>query len=167
MTASQYVRYGALSGLLLLCAVMLSSNENNENSVFAQNISAISPASDQFSIDDSSPNSSLDSVNDNDNDESTGSSGSNDDHGQGTAEEQDTNEQGATSSTEQDGATEVQEQNDNDGQGTSSSTEQDGATEEQTPNEATEGEQTNTDYQLANSLLDLRNKIDEVLTFLK
>ena len=83
MIDSQYIKYGALSGFLLLCTLMLNTSVDNENSVFAQNTSSLTPAPEEFSTDESSPNSSLNNDDDNDNDESTGSSGSDDDDDDG------------------------------------------------------------------------------------
>jgi hypothetical protein len=126
MTGSQYVRYGVLSGLLLLCTILvLSTIGDNHNLVFAQ----ITPAPGKSANDDSSPNSS---TNNNDDGGSTSSSGSNNDngehgmasteqvgttdgHGQGitptqlddTKEERGSEDQGATL-TEQDQTTEEQ-----------------------------------------------------------
>ena len=86
MIGSQYVKYGALYGLLLLCTLMLSTSEDNENSVFAQ----ITPAPEKFGSDESSPNSSS-STDDSNDDGSIDSSGSNNDNdGLGTEEQDET-----------------------------------------------------------------------------
>jgi hypothetical protein len=54
MNYSQHIKYGALSGLILLCTIMLSVTIDNQGSVFAQ----ISPAPQKFGSDESSTNSS-------------------------------------------------------------------------------------------------------------
>mgnify|MGYP003287663759 CR=1 FL=1 len=99
MTGSQYVKYGVLSGLLLLCAIMVSMNGDKQNSAFAQ----ITPAAGNVATDESSPNSSTDN---NGGDGSTGSSSSNND-----------NDKQGTTSTEQEGTAEEKENNDGHGEG--------------------------------------------------
>ena len=116
MIHSQYIKYGALSGLLLLCTLMLSTDEDNQNSVFAQ----ITPAPEKFGSDESSPNSSPSTDDSNNEDGSTGSSGSNGDSDEQTTttEEPDettiTEEQDETTTTtteEQDTDTESEQTN--------------------------------------------------------
>jgi hypothetical protein len=100
MIDARYIQYGALSGLLLLCTIMLSTIDDEENSVFAQ----ITPASEKFGSDKSSPNSSP-STDDSNDDGSIDSSGSNDDNdGPGTEEQDET----TTATEEQDTNTEFE-----------------------------------------------------------
>jgi hypothetical protein len=100
MIDARYIQYGALSGLLLLCTIMLSTIDDEENSVFAQ----ITPASEKFGSDKSSPNSSP-STDDSNDDGSIDSSGSNDDNdGPGTEEQDET----TTAIEEQDTNTEFE-----------------------------------------------------------
>ena len=78
MTQNHYVKYGALSGLLLICTILLNTAEDNPRLALAQ----ITPAPEKFgSGDDSSTNNSPDtgdSNGDNQNDGATGSSGDDD-----------------------------------------------------------------------------------------
>jgi hypothetical protein len=149
MTSSQHVIYGVLSGLLLLCTILLSTIGDNHNFVFAQ----ITPAPAKSANDESSPNSS---TNNNYGGGSIGSSGSNNHN----------HEQGTTS-TEQDGTTEShgqgitptqQDDTKEEGQITNDQgatlTEQDHTTEKQ----GMEHEQTNP---LAEEIM---NKVDKILS---
>jgi cytoskeletal protein RodZ len=120
MASCQYVRYGVLSRLLLLCTILvLSTIGANHNLIFAQ----ITPAPGKSANDDSSPNSSTN----NDDDGSTSSS----DKGGATLTEQDGTKEGhgqGITPTQQDDTKEV----DSDSQGT---TEGQGATlTEEQPN---------------------------------
>jgi hypothetical protein len=99
MTDVRYIKYGALSGLLLLCTIILSTIEDEENSIFAQ----ITPSPEKFGSDESSPNSSPHTHGSNDDNGSTDSSGSNDDNdGLGTEEQDETT---TTTTEEQDETT--------------------------------------------------------------
>lgn len=86
MFDSHYVKYGALSGFLLLYAIMLSTIEDNQNSVFAQ----ITPAPEKFGSDEAAPGSSSSNNEGGDEDSiSTESSGPSDDNeGQDTISEE-------------------------------------------------------------------------------
>jgi hypothetical protein len=100
MIDARYIQYGALSGLLLLCTIMLSTIDDEENSVFAQ----ITSATEKFGSDKSSPNSSP-STDDSNDDGPIDSSGSNDDNdGPGTEEQDET----TTATEEQDTNTEFE-----------------------------------------------------------
>jgi hypothetical protein len=149
MTSSQHVTYGMLSGLLLLCTILLSTIGNNHNLVFAQ----ITPAPAKSANDESSPNSF---TNNNYDGGSTDPSSSNND-----------NVEQGTTSTEQDGTTEghgqgitptQQDDTKEEGQITDDQgatlTEQDHTTEEQ----GMEHEQTNP---LAEEIM---NKVDKILS---
>lgn len=114
MTQNPYVKYGILSGLLLLCTILLNTAEDNPRLALAQ----ITPAPEKFgSADDSSTNSSPDTGDgngDDQNDGSTGSSGDDDADDNGISE-------GASSSDEaiEEDSTEISDSNDdNDGQST-------------------------------------------------
>jgi hypothetical protein len=73
MIQTRHIKYGTISGLLLLCAIMLSTTEDSQRLVFAQ----ISPAPEKAG---SSSEPENNNSNDNNNDDSSGSSsGSNDD----------------------------------------------------------------------------------------
>jgi hypothetical protein len=148
MTGSQYVRYGVLSGLLLLCTILIGTIGDNHNLVLAQ----ITPAPGKSANDESSPNSS---TNNNYDGGSTGSPGPNNhNHEQGTTlTEQDGTTEGhgqGITPTQQD---DTREELDTDDQG-ATSTEQDHTTEEQ----GMEHEQTNP---LAE---EITNKVDKILS---
>src|ERR671911_107908 len=68
MVQMHYIRYGIISGLLLLCTIALSATEDGQRLVFAQ----ITPAPEKAG------DSSSDIGNSNDNDESSGSSSGSD-----------------------------------------------------------------------------------------
>ena len=68
MVQMHYIRYGIMSGLLLLCTIALSATEDGQRPVFAQ----ITPAPEKAG------DSSSDIGNSNDNDESSGSSSGSD-----------------------------------------------------------------------------------------
>jgi hypothetical protein len=151
MSCSLHVTYGVLSGLLLLCTILLSTIGNNHNFVFAQ----ITPAPGKLASDASSPNSST-------NNNYDGGSGSTD----SSSSNNDNDEQGTTS-TEQDGTTErhgqgitptQQDDTKEEGQITDDQgatlTEQDHTTEEP----SMEHEQTNP---LAEEIM---NKVDKILS---
>jgi hypothetical protein len=105
MTDVRYIKYGALSGLLLLCTIILSTIEDEENSIFAQ----ITPSPEKFGSDESSPNSSPHTHGSNDDNGSTDSSGSNDDNdGLGTEEQDETT---TTTTEEQDTNAESEQTN--------------------------------------------------------
>ena len=142
MIDARYIKYGALSGLLLLCTIMLSTIEDNQNSVFAQ----ITPAPEKFGSDESSPNSSpsTDDTNDND-DGSTGSAGS--DGGDG---------EDATSTGEL--------QQDSDGQDETTTTPEE-SDETTTTTTTPEEQDINTEFELTNPLVEeIMNKVNEALS---
>jgi hypothetical protein len=149
MAGSQYVTYGVLSGLLLLCTILLSTIGDNHNLVFAQ----ITPTPGKLASDESSPNSS---TNNNYDGGSTGSPGSNNyNHEQGTTlTEQDGTTEGhgqGITPTQQDDTKEEGQITDDQG---ATLTEQDHTTKEQ----GMEHEQTNP---LAE---EITNKVDKILS---
>jgi hypothetical protein len=80
------MKFGALSAVLVLCTLMISTIDLSQNFVFAQNTTSITPAPELSSSNDDE--SSSNEVNDSDNDENnestgSGSSGSDDDDGNG------------------------------------------------------------------------------------
>ncbi|MPZ08370.1 MAG: hypothetical protein GEU26_18475 [Nitrososphaeraceae archaeon] len=64
MVHTQYIKYGILSGLLLICTIMLSVSAHSESSVFAQ----ITPAPEKFGSNDGATDSSPDTGTGNGND---------------------------------------------------------------------------------------------------
>ena len=109
MTQNHYVKYGTLSGLLLICTIFLNTAEDNPRLALAQ----ITPAPEKFgSTEDSSTDSSPDTGNgDDQNEGSTGSSGTD---GDDVSEDTSSNDE----ATEED-STEISDLNDeNDGQST-------------------------------------------------
>jgi hypothetical protein len=99
MTHTQYIKYGILFGLLLICTIMFSVTADSQKSVFAQ----ITPAPEKFGNNDDAPDSSGDIGTGNDNpqgitpsektddatEESTDSTDSNDVNSEQTVTEQD------------------------------------------------------------------------------
>ena len=98
MTHAEYVKYGILTGFLLICTIMLSTTADSQ--------AQITPASEKFGSDEAS--SSNDSPNndagDGDDGGSTGSSGANDEGDTGDGD--DDGGQDMSSGEEQDDATE-------------------------------------------------------------
>jgi cytoskeletal protein RodZ len=146
MASSQYVRYGVLSGLLLLYTILvLSTIGDNHNLVFAQ----ITPAPGKTANVDSSPNSSTN----NDDDGSTSSS----------------DKRGATL-TEQDITTEEDKNNDGHGEGITPA--QQGNTKEDTEDQGaklTEPDQTaeeqDIEHEQTNPLAEaIMNKVNKILS---
>lgn len=117
MTQNPYVKYGILSGLLLLCTILLNTAEDNPRLALAQ----ITPAPEKFGIaDDSSTNSSPDAGDGNGDDQNDGPTGSSGDDGDDDADGNGVSE-GASSSDEatEEDSTEISDSNDdNDGQST-------------------------------------------------
>jgi hypothetical protein len=121
MTQNHYVKYGTLSGLLLLCTILLNTAEDNPRLALAQ----ITPAPEKFgSTEDSSTDSSPDTGDgngDDQNDGSIGSSGADGDDdadGKGVSEGASASDEQQDEATEED-STEISDSNDeNDGQST-------------------------------------------------
>ena len=111
MTQNHYVKYGTLSGLLLICTILLSTAEDNPRLALAQ----ITPAPEKFgSTEDSSTNSSPDTGDGNDDDQNDGSTGSSGADGDDVSEDVSSSDE----TTEED-STEISDSNDeNDGQST-------------------------------------------------
>jgi hypothetical protein len=111
MPQNQYVKYGTLSGLLLLCTILLNTTEDNSRLALAQ----ITPAPEKFgSTEDSSTNSSPDTGDGNDDDQNDGSTGSSGADGDDVSEDVSSSDE----TTEED-STEISDSNDeNDGQST-------------------------------------------------
>ena len=98
MVQMHYIRYGIISGLLLLCTIALSATEDGQRLVFAQITPAPEKAGDSYS----------DIGNSNDNDESSGSSSGSDglEDSSDSSEVDDSNE----STTEDSGITTPEEE---------------------------------------------------------
>lgn len=111
MTQNHYVKYGTLSGLLLLCTILLNTAEDNPRLALAQ----ITPAPEKFgSTEDSSTDSSPDTGDGNGDAQNEGSTGSSGTDGDDVSED-------ASSSNEATGedSTEISDSNDeNEGQST-------------------------------------------------
>jgi len=103
MTQNHYVKYGTLSGLLLLCTILLNTAEDNPRLALAQ----ITPAPEKFgSADDSSTNSSPDTGDGNGDDQNDGSTDSSDANGDDDADGNDVSEDASSSDEQQDETTE-------------------------------------------------------------
>jgi hypothetical protein len=111
MPQNQYVKYGTLSGLLLLCIILLNTTEDNSRLALAQ----ITPAPEKFgSTEESSTNSSPETGDGNDDDQNDGSTGSSGADGADVSEDVSSSDE----ATEED-STEISDSNDeNDGQST-------------------------------------------------
>jgi hypothetical protein len=152
MTQTRYVKYGTLSGLLLLYTIMLSMTGNSQSSVFAQ----ITPATEKFggSDDEGSTNSPSHTHGSNSNDGASGSSSSNEDDDGSDGEGQD-----ITSSDDQ---KETAEEDSTDTLGTNDSNDGQNTTEEQS-DEATSTEDVDTDD--TNPLVEaIMNEVNEALS---
>jgi hypothetical protein len=152
MTQTCYVKYGTLSGLLLLCTIVLSMTENNQSSVFAQ----ITPAPEKFggSDDEGSTNSPSHTHGSNSNDGASGSSSSNEDDDGSDGEGQDITSSDNQKETAEEDSTDTSGTNDsNDGQ----------STPDEQSDEATSTEDVDTDD--TNPLVEaIMNEVNEVLS---
>lgn len=111
MIDAQYMRYGALSGLLLLCTIMLSMSVDNQNSAFAQ----IIPAPEKFGSNDDAPDSSHDIGIGNDNPHGITPSEKTDDATEESTDSTDSNDVNSGQTvTEQDDETIITEEQDPD-----------------------------------------------------
>ena len=107
----QYIRYGILSGLLLICTIMSSVNVDSQNSVFAQ----ITPAPEKFGSDDDATDSSHDIGTGNDSPPGITPSDKRDDATGDSTDSTDSNYAGSgQTSTEQDDETITTEEQDPD-----------------------------------------------------
>lgn len=104
MPQNQYVKYGTLSGLLLLCTILLNTAEDNPRLALAQ----ITPAPEKFgSTEDSSTDSSPDTGDGNGDDQNEGSTGSSGADGDDVSEDVSSSDE----ATEED-STEISDSND-------------------------------------------------------
>ena len=111
MPQNHYVKYGTLSGLLLLCTILLNTAEDNPRLALAQ----ITPAPEKFgSADDSSTDSSPDTGDGNGDDQNEGSTGSS-----GTDADDVSEDVSSSDEVTEEDSTEISDSNDdNDGQST-------------------------------------------------
>jgi hypothetical protein len=113
----QSVRFGAISGLLLLCTVALVACNDSQNSVFAQGNSSAVPENEVLGFDRVFPTASLSAEDSGTNDGTPDSSGSNrDSESQSTTQDDDdttaANEEEETSTTNEEEETSTTQQGD-------------------------------------------------------
>jgi hypothetical protein len=111
MIDARYIKYGALSGLLLICTTMLSVTADSQKSVFAQ----ITPAPEKFGSNDVTTDSSHDTGTGNDNPQGITPSEKTDDATDETTDLTDSNDVNSEqTTTEQDDETITTEEQDPD-----------------------------------------------------